>query len=111
MEETQLVFSPAAQDIFLHLSPALPGVVSCQLWGDTRPGPVSVARGGGGTRQLPGGGTGNRGKGGREPGRPRIEGGGWQNRGPGVGSNALGWRTAAVSSCHVLMSSAEIPWC
>ena len=75
-EETQPVFSPAAQDIFLHLSPALPGVVSCQLWGDTRPEPESVARGGGGTRQLPGGGTGNRGSGGRGPDRPLKEGGG-----------------------------------
>ena len=110
MEETQLVFSPAAQDIFLHLSPVLPGVVSCQLWGDTRPEPVSVARGGGGTRQLPGGGTGNRGKGGREPGTPLREGGGLQKRGPGVGSRALGWRMVAVSSCQVLISSAEVIW-
>ena len=74
--ETPPVFSPAAQDIFLHLSPVLPGVVSCQLWGDTRP--ESVARGGGGTRQLPGGGTGNRGMGGLVEDRPRKEGGGWQ---------------------------------
>ena len=87
MEETQLVpnlesrtwtFSPAAQDIFLHLSPAFPGVVSCQLWGDTSPEPGSVARGGGGTRQLPGGGTGNRGRGGLGPGTPLKLGGGWQ---------------------------------
>ena len=50
--------SPAVQLIFLHLS-ALLGVASCQLCGEMRPS--HMARGGGGRRQLPGGGTGNSG--------------------------------------------------
>ena len=67
--------------------------------------PVSVAKGGGGKRQLPGGGTGNKGAGGRAVADPALNiGGGWQYLAVGVGNSALGCKIEAESKSHGVSS-------